>query len=294
MAYPSGPSGPYDPAGTTGGLTRPPSSPGFRPAQRPADYGAYSRPAPPKRDAPPLPRLLGLAVVVLGLLSYLLSYFFKIHLGELGWAVRFAVLAGLLAAFDLAPKQTPATKLVAVLATVGFLDALSSLVRPIADVHQGWALTVVVLVNGLQAAAAVGALLMGAGVVTERAPSAGKGPATDQYAQAAQYYGRYAQRPQPSDTQQRAGSATAQSHQQQRAPQVQQAQQSQQAGAPPKYGDYADYVGGNERTTTFTRPPTPPQGVRPPGMPSAGQAQAPAAGHPPEAERRPPPPPPSP
>lgn len=275
MGYPAGNQG-YYPAERSGGYRG-----------RSGDYGSYSvRPTRPSRTDPPLPRYLLMAVAVLGLICYVLSYFLQAPDGDLNWAVRFAVLAGLLAAFDLSGGQTPVGKAVAALAAIGFLDALSGVVHGPTDSEKqlGWALTVIVVVNGLQAVAAIGALLMKSGAVTERASSSGRDPYADQYAQAAQYYSRYARQTQQPDEVRRGqahGQAQAQTSAQAQQTQQMAVRQTQQAS---QYGDYAEYVGGSDRTSvvrtdTSAQPaPQRQQSAAPPGMPSYGQAQAPASG----------------
>jgi hypothetical protein len=66
--------------------------------------------------------------------------------------------AALCAMFGLLAKLNPLPLATAVLATMGFLDALSSVLTA---TDRGWAMTVIMVINALQAAAAVAALLLG-------------------------------------------------------------------------------------------------------------------------------------
>jgi hypothetical protein len=231
--------------------------------------------ATPDRSPPELRRYARLTVVVLGLASYLLSYGPVLSTGGAGWAVRFAVLAGLLAVFDLLPQQATSAKVVAALAATGFLDALSSLITASDARQPGWALVVIVVLDGLQALAAIGALLLAAGAVSQRSDSSGYNDYyADYYARAAQYYAQYGQQaPQP-DVLRHGGAAHA--------------QQTQQTGAqrPPRadssqYGSYSQYVGGPapRQTEAFGQAAAPAHSARPatpPGVPNFGQAQAPS------------------
>lgn len=257
-------------------MSYPSGNQGYYTADQTSGYGGYSpRPTGRGGSASPLPGYLAPAVVLLGLASYLVSYGPVFDTGGLGWGVRFAVLAGLLAAFGLAPRQTPNPKVVAVLAAAGFLDVLSSLITAPDDSHPGWALTVIVVLNGLQAAAAIGALLIAADVAGDRVARSEYDAYADYYARAAQYYGQYAQQQAQPDPLQRGG--TAQAHHQVPATQSQQAAASQA-------GSYAEYVGGTEQMSAVGRAGThPDQQAAPPGpqagLPSFGQAQAPAQQH---------------
>ncbi|OHV02781.1 DUF5336 domain-containing protein [Mycobacterium talmoniae] len=247
---------------------------GYYSAERTGGYGAYQPSSARSDSSPPLPRYLSLGVVALGLASYLVSYGPVLGLADIGWGVRFAVLAALLAAFGLAPGQTPNAKVIAALAAAGFLDALSTLITAPDGSRPGWALTVIVVLNGLQAVAAVAALMLQAGVVGQRASQSEYDAYADYYAQAAQYYGQYAQQqPQP-DELRRAGTAQAQQTHQAAARQSQQAPASQA-------GSYAEYVGNYGTDATHGRAPAHPDQQAAPtgpqaGLPSFGQAQAPA------------------
>ncbi|MEZ0363603.1 DUF5336 domain-containing protein [Mycobacterium sp. pUA109] len=250
---------------------------GYYSAERTGGYGAYQQPSPRSDSSPPLHRYLSLGVVALGLASYLVSYAAVLDVGDTGWGVRFAVLAGLLAVFGLLPRQTPNGKVTAALAAAGFLDALSGLITPPEASHPGWALTVIVVLNGLQAVAAVAALVLQAGVVGQRASQSEYDAYADYYAQAAQYYGQYAQQQPHTDELRRGGTVQAQQTHQAAARQPQQAAASQA-------GSYAEYVGNYGSDPTHGRAPAHPDQQAAPtgpqaGLPSFGQAQAPAQQH---------------
>lgn len=143
-----------------------------------------------------LPRYMAVAVLLLGAASYLLS-FGPMPDGHPGaWGVRFAVLAALLSGFGLIPRQDTNHKVIAVLAVAGFLDALAALIGASSS---GWALTVIVVTNGLQSMVAIGALLQ-AHPADE--PEQGSQEAYSEYwAQMAQYYNQYPdQHSQPAET----------------------------------------------------------------------------------------------
>lgn len=167
--------------------------------------GATSLALPSQGRGLPLHRYLMTTVVALGLASYLFSYGPMFGVADIGWGVRFAVLAGALAAFGLLPRHTVSSVVVAALAALGFLDALALLINA-ADT--GWAATVIVVLNGIQAGVAVWALLNGDGEATEAGSSEYQAYA-DYYRQAAQYYQQYAQQG-PPDQQTVAGAGQAQ------------------------------------------------------------------------------------
>jgi hypothetical protein len=85
-------------------------------------------------------------------------------------AVMVPVLAALTAAVALLPKQRNRTAIVAVIALVGFLLAISGLINTPRFLSVGWVLTVIVILGGLQAVAAIGALLLEAGIIAPRPP----------------------------------------------------------------------------------------------------------------------------
>lgn len=184
-----------------------------------------------------------LAVVLLGLCSYLVSFGPMLNGFGIDWDVRFAVLAGLLAAFGLLPRQAShsgqATKIVAALAAIGFLDALSRVVVLPEGVQPGWAMWVVVMLNALQTGAAVGALLTQPTASDEQ--QEWYAAYAEQYAQAAaQYYSQYPQDDQ-TDAVDESGSAQAQQVQQVSAPEPRRA-------AAPQEASYAEFIGDHAST----------------------------------------------
>lgn len=223
-----------------------------------------------------LSRNLSIAVAVLGLAGYCFSFGPAAEGGGNDWHVRFAVLAALSAAIGLLPKQTDRPWLTALLAAMGFLDALSSVVT--AD--SGWVLTTIVVLTGLQAAVALVALWLAPEATT--APAAGGYEAyLDYYNQAVQqYYSQQGVVAQP-DSSQRGGygqayaQAYAQTYAQAPAPGAAAARPTQQSA---QYGDYADLLSPQQdhgRTTVAT-PVQSGESVAPPGRAGAGPAQPPA------------------
>ncbi|OBI95853.1 hypothetical protein A5661_20420 [Mycobacterium asiaticum] len=243
---------------------------GYYPADQTGAHNGYSAWTP--GDAKPAHRHLTLAVVLLGLGAYLVSFGPMFNTGGIDWDVRFAVLAGLLAAFGLLPRQTAAPKIVAVLAAIGFLDALSRGIVVPDGIEPGWALWVLIVLNALQTAAAVGAVLTQPSATDEQ--QAWYAAYAEQYAQAAaQYYGQYTASEQ-ADT--GYGGATAQ---------AQRPAQTRPAAAPQE-ASYAEFVGGQSPAPAD---PVPGQqsAQLPTGLPQVGQHGAPAAqptdtGHPPQ------------
>lgn len=147
-------------------------------------------------DKRPLPRYMALAVLALGAASYLLSFGPMPEGHPVAWGVRFAVLAALLSGFGLIPRQDTNHKVIAVLAMAGFLDALAAL---ISASNSGWALTVIVVINGLQSVVAVGALLQAHPAV--EAEQGSQEAYSEYWAQMAQYYNQYPdQHSQPAET----------------------------------------------------------------------------------------------
>lgn len=231
----------------------------------PSAYDGYSQwPVEPEGGPRLSDRHLTLVVVLLGLCSYLVSYGIP-NTGGIDWDVRFAVLAALVAAFGLFRGQTPATKVVAALAAVGFLDALSRLISVPDGTEPGWALWVLVVLNALQAIAAVGALLTQPS--TPDGLQAWYAAYAEQYAQsAAQYWGQYAQQTEP-ETALQAASAQAQ--------QVQHVSAPQRASAPPD-ASYADFVGDPTSAQADGHASRQRSDQPSPGLPNVGHSSAPA------------------
>jgi uncharacterized membrane protein len=214
-------------------------SPGYQPAQSPGSYGA-STPSFAKSDKheAKLPLYLTIAVIALGAAAYLASFgqLFTINtdLGpsgggvfvERGMGIAAALLAALLAAVSLLPKARNYLPIVAVVAVLGALQVIAQTVSKPAGFSIGWALWFVLACTVLQAIAAVGALLLDAGVVTAPAPR----PKYDQYGQYGQY-GQYAGQPGGYYGQPGQQHAPYQQH----SPQ----QSSQQSGYGSQYGGYS-------------------------------------------------------
>jgi len=219
-----------------------------------------------------LPRNLFIAVAVLGLATYVFS-FGPVGDGPevIGWDVRFAALAALCAMFGLLAKQRPLSLAIAVLATMGFLDALSTVLTA-AD--RGWALTVIVVLNALQSAAAAAALLL-APRVAQPADNAGYDAYVDYYNQAVRSY--YNQQAPPAHAEQTQRAGYGQAHADARA-----TSRVQRTQRPSQQGDYADLDYSDSRPTAPLHDPLSAAG--PSGMPSFGQARARADQPPREAE----------
>jgi hypothetical protein len=173
-------------------MTYPPGNPGYQPAQSPGSYGATAAPSFTKSGdgESNLKLYLTVGVLALGLAIYLVSYGPMItrilpngdELVESGSTlpVDLALLAGLLAGVSLLPK---AKNFAAVVAAVSVLGALLLIEDTIGASGRGWALWIAVGSGVVQAALAIGALLLDAGVITPPAPR----PKYDQYG----HYGQY-------------------------------------------------------------------------------------------------------
>jgi hypothetical protein len=186
-----------------------------------------------------LPRNLFIIVAVLGLVSYGAG-FGPVGAETLGWYVRFAALAGLLAVFGLLSKTEPPAVATAAFAALGFLDALFSVVT---TSDPGWALTLIVVLNALQTAAAVAAVLMSPKPASDSTAAAGYEAYVDYYNQAVRnYYGQAAQPSMPEQS--KRGGYAAASASAQATPQAQRTQR------PSQYADYGDldYTGARART----------------------------------------------
>lgn len=227
-------------------------------------HSAYQHGFPGQRSdgESSLPRNLFIAVTVLGLASYVVSFGpVSDGQGAVGWDVRFAALAALCAMFGLLAKQNPLALPVAVLATMGFLDALTAV---LSAADGGWALTLIVVLNALQAAAAVAALLLAPKAARRPADTSGYEAYVDYYNQAVRnYYSQQAQ-PAPHEQIQRAGygQAYADGRASSRAPRAQR---------PSQQGDYADLDYSGSRTTAPQREPAG-SAAGPTGLPSFGPA----------------------
>ncbi|MFV0494787.1 DUF5336 domain-containing protein [Mycobacterium sp.] len=164
-------------------MTYPPGSPGYPPAQQ---VGSYPDPAAgPGNYSPEMPegglgRHLCTAVVVLGLSAYVFSFGPMFNFGFGGsaggaaggarMAVVIAVLAALLAGAGLLPKARNYTPIVAVLSVLDVLVIVSATLNKPSSASAGWALWIVLVCIVFQSVAAVGALLLDAGVLTAPVP----------------------------------------------------------------------------------------------------------------------------
>jgi hypothetical protein len=182
-------------------MTYSPGSPGYPPAQPGGSYPGAT-PSFAKTDDGPskLPLYLNIAVVVLGFAVYLLNFGPTFTLGadlgpasggragDAGTAVLVALLAALLAGLALLPKAKNYAGVVAAVAVLGALLAISETINTPAGFALGWAMWPLVAASVLQAVAAVVAILLEAGVITAPTPR----PKYDPYAQYGQY-GQYGQ-----------------------------------------------------------------------------------------------------
>lgn len=134
-------------------MTYSPGSPGYPPPQSGGTY-AGATPSFAKEDdgKSKLPLYLNIAVVVLGLVAYLLNFgpTFTIsadlgpgiggRAGDAGTAVVVALLAALLAGLSLLPKAKSYVGVVAVIAVLGALLAITETINLPAGFAIGWAM----------------------------------------------------------------------------------------------------------------------------------------------------------
>jgi hypothetical protein len=253
-----------------------PGGPGY-PGQQPttqftAPTQQFSRisDAEPATEGPSrLPAYLSATVATLGLLVYLSSFGpqFSVAasnfpgLGELTgsslgivFAVIAAIVAGLLAAVGLLPRQRNFTAVAAVAAVLGFLLVIAEVLNKPAEASIDWGLYLVIAFTLLQAAVAVVVLLFDSGVITAPVPR----PKYEQPQSYGQYPGYYGQ-------QQPGGPG-----------QHQQGPQQQRPGYPTQYTG-GGYPGSGQSTGGFqaaapsgqSGPPTPPTGFPTYGQPPA-------------------------
>lgn len=227
-----------------------------------------SYPSAGRQTESSLPRILLVLVAVLGLATYGFSYAAD-DIGASGWHVRFAALAALCAAFSLLANQKPQTMATAALAAMGFLDALSLVVTS----ESGWASTAIVVLNGIQAAAAVSAMVLWPKAANQN--TASYDAYVDYYNQAVRQY--YTQQP---STQQNPLAAQDQSQHRGFGQAVQHARASRSEHTA-QYGDYADlgYGTATSPTTEYHRNGPATQAAPGAGMPNIGPAHG-AAGLP--------------
>lgn len=244
-------------------MTYSPGNPGY-PAQSPGPYGTFNQGFATSTDATKLPRHLLALVVALGFASYLASFGPMLTASESGpgrfvghgsvIVMPLALLAALLAAVGLLPKAKNYTPVVAVVAVLAALLAIARVVTRSGVYSIGWAMWLVLALTVLQAVAAVGALLLEAGVLTAPAPR----PKYDPYAPyglppGAGYYGQPGQ------------------------PGAQHRRSPQGPPAQPGYPSYGGSYSPGPSTGGFSTshseqqgPPTPPTGFPGFGSPSTG------------------------
>lgn len=199
MSYPSGP------PGNSGYPSGPPAAQYSAPTQQ---FGHVQEPAPAGPSK--LPLYLSIGVVVLGLATYLANFgpVFTISapslpgIGPIGGSVSatpigitlataIAVVAALLAAVSLLPKQTSHDAWVAILSVLALLIVLSQIIGVPSGVSFGWALWLLIAFTVLQAIAAVAALLLDAGVISAPVPKPKYEPSPyGQYGAPGPYYGQ--------------------------------------------------------------------------------------------------------
>lgn len=216
----------------------------------------------------PLLHYLGLAVLVLGLASYGLS-FVRMSDGQgAEWGVRLAVLAALAAGLGLIPRQHTHHQVVAVLAAAGFLDAVAVRI----GASGGWALTVIAVLNGLQSLAAIGGLLQ-AHPADEHEATSTYQAYVDYWAQM-QGYGLYPQATEPPEMQQRSGQGQAMAQVDGQAVDAAAARAARPAAAQAAgYGEFATQH-DPEHTALIERIPVAPEPQSgQAGLPNVGRAQ---------------------
>lgn len=273
-------------------MSYPPGSPGYPPAQQPTtqfsaptqQFGKVPDGANNDTAAGPskLPFYLLIAVAVLGVLAFIANLFsvFKLNipteyegipgLGSgsgtsegMTLAVAAALLAGLLAAVSLVPRQRKLTAVTAAVATLGFLLVIANIVQKPDNLEYGWAAWAILALTLLQAAASIAALLYDSGVITPPAPKPKYDQQQQQYGQYGAPGGYYGQPQHPGQPQQ-------------------QLPQQRPGGYPTQYG--GGYP-GQQPTGGFSAqgqqggqqsgPPTPPTGFPTYGQPQQQSGQAP-------------------
>jgi hypothetical protein len=241
-------------------------SPTRYPTQFPAAYGAFTS-AANQRTSRVNPLLW--IVLTLGLATYLVSYAGTPQPGDIGWSVRLAAAAAVVAALGLLPRQSAHTKVVVTLAVLGLLEALPQLF--VGARNPSWATIAIAILNALQAATATAALLTQLRVPAAGSPGLARSDAYGYYGQAAQqYYTANSQQPQQQPAQ---SQATAQAESVATA----QAQES----AAQRYALYSEYLGAQQSRPN--RPASSPQAsgrtrtfqpASGPGMPRTGATES--------------------
>jgi uncharacterized protein DUF5336 len=131
--------------------------------------GNYSWYAPAAENPTDAPSRIGRSLW--GIVAILGAATFGVSVGSslgTGFLVRLAVLAAVIAAVGLLPRQPGRGWIVVAFAVTGLLDALGTWVSA---TNSDWVLPVIVVLNALQSLAAVGALLSETGAI--RSSSAG-------------------------------------------------------------------------------------------------------------------------
>jgi hypothetical protein len=268
-------------------MTYPPGSPGYSPTPPTTQFSVPTQqlsklPEPAAEGSSKLPVYLAAAVAVLGLAVYLSSFGpqFTISNSEfpqlgsasgstlgLGIAVVASVLSGLLAGVTLLPRQKSFGAVVAATSVLAFLLVIGEVINAPSGAKIDWALYLIIAFSLLQAIAAVGWLLLDAGIITAPAPKPKYEQPPQQYSpygsQGSQggYYGQ--QQPQHGS----------QGQHQQRPEQ----RPEQRPGYPQQYGQ-GGYPGGGPHTGGFpavnpqSGPPTPPTGFPAYGHPQSSGA----------------------
>jgi len=189
-------------------MTYPPGNSGYPPAQSSGSYGAPVAPAFNKADdgESHLKQYLTIAVAVLGLASFLLSFgdLFTAGtddaqaasvlalLGNSGFGIAALLVSSLIAGVSLVPKSRNRSAVIAVVTVFGALELIAFVTQKPAGFEIAWALWVILAAAVIQSALAIAALLLDAGVITPPAPR----PKYDQYGHYGQY-GYYGQQQGP-------------------------------------------------------------------------------------------------
>jgi hypothetical protein len=134
-----------------------------------------------------LGRSLSSVVAVLGAATFAVSFGSPV---VLGFPVQLGVLAAIVAAVSLLPRQAARGWIIVALAVTGFLDTVVIWIR-VDDPH--WVLTLIMVLNALQALAAMGALLHESRVLSGAGVEGGPDySAYEGFTQAYQAYQAYA------------------------------------------------------------------------------------------------------
>lgn len=219
-----------------------------------------------------LPTYLAAAVAALGLLVYLASFGPQFTAGREFFITPFrvdltvvaSVLAALVAAVGLLPRQTPRPALVGVLSLLSFLLVVSIVLTAPSAVTIGWGMYLVVAFTAIQMIVGLGALLLDAGIITAPAPRPRyEHPQYGPYPGA--YYGQYPGQPPQG----------APAHQQQRPGYPSQYGATGYPSAGPSTGGFPSGApSGEAGPASESGPPTPPTGSPAYGQPKPGNTPA--------------------